>query len=151
MKEASSNDYKFIFVKRLRNFLVRNDKIKTAIVLNFNRRLNMFNVEKSLNHLHGCVNRKLLTKKKWRHDNNRVKFYGFVEQGVNQTHINLLIDTVKHKFETVMNLINEFWNKITKQTKQSAIYEDNIKSKSKWVRYATKDLNKSLDNFLAYY
>jgi len=68
--------------------LIKKKKIDTAIVLNFNRRVNEAKVEKSLNHLHACVNRKLLGKRKWKHNNNRVKFYAFREEGANQTHIN---------------------------------------------------------------
>jgi len=144
----SETAYKVNFVNRLRSYLIKKKKIDTAIVLNFNRRVNEAKVEKSLNHLHACVNRKLLGKRKWKHNNNRVKFYAFREEGANQTHINLLVDTMKHYFEVVYKLIEFYWRKITKQT-ESALYRKKVRGKEKWVRYASKDLIK-YENFYPY-
>jgi hypothetical protein len=77
-----------------------------------------------------------------------VKFYAFREEGANQTHINLLVDTMKHYFEVVYKLIEFYWRKITKQT-ESALYKEKVRGKEKWVRYASKDLIK-YDNFYPY-
>lgn len=141
--------YKVNYVNWLRKHLVKNKRIDTAIVLNFNRRVDEAKVEKSLNHLHGCVNRKLLGKRKWRHNDNRVRFYAFKEEGANQTHVNLLVDSMKHYFEVVYGLIEFYWRKMTRQT-SSALYRKKVRGKEKWVRYATKDLIR-FDNQYIYF
>ena len=153
MKEASSKEkeYHYHYIKNIRNLLNKNDNLKTAIVLNFNRKVNNFKVEKSLNHLHGCVNRKWRTKRGWLKDNNRVKIFGFVEQGINQTHINIVVDRVSHCFNKVFDLIKMYWSKITNQSIKSAIYHNEIESKKRWLRYISKDYSDRNQNLLVYY
>ena len=50
MKEASSKEkeYHYHYIKNIRNLLNKNDNLNTAIVLNFNRKVNNFKVEKIL-------------------------------------------------------------------------------------------------------
>jgi hypothetical protein len=97
------------------------------------------------------VNRKLLTKRGWLKNNNRVKIFGFVEQGINQTHINIVVDRVSHCFNKVLDLIKMYWSKITNQSIKSAIYHNEIESKKRWLRYISKDYSDRNQNLLVYY
>lgn len=144
-------NYIIKYRNKLREFL-NSQPIELAIVLNFNRKVNSLTVQSCLNHLHSCVNRKLLGSKTWTKDKTRVRFFSFVEQGFNQTHIHLVVDTNGHSVDTVHKLIELYWCKTTEQkNSKSAVYIGRIEKKPNWISYSSKQLMKNFNSHYVYY
>jgi hypothetical protein len=144
-------NYIIKYRNKLREFL-NSRPIELAVVLNFNRRVKSLTVESCLNHLHACVNRKLLGSKTWTQDETRVRFFSFVEQGSNQTHVHLVVDTNGHLVDQVRNLIELYWCKITEQkNSKSAVYIGRIEKKTNWISYSSKQLMKNFNSHYVYY
>jgi hypothetical protein len=144
-------NYIIKYRNKLREFL-NSRPIELAVVLNFNRRVKSLTVESCLNHLHACVNRKLLGSKTWTQDETRVRFFSFVEQGSNQTHVHLVVDTNGHLVDQVRNLIESYWCKITEQkNSKSAVYIGRIEKKTNWISYSSKQLMKNFNSHYVYY
>jgi hypothetical protein len=98
------------------------------------------------------VNRKLLGSKTWTQDETRVRFFSFVEQGSNQTHVHLVVDTNGHLVDQVRNLIELYWCKITEQkNSKSAVYIGRIEKKTNWISYSSKQLMKNFNSHYVYY
>jgi hypothetical protein len=149
--KISEVNYIIKYRNKLKEFLNRRP-IELAIVLNFNRRVSDLTVQGCLNHLHSCVNRKLLGSKTWTRDKTRVRFFSFVEQGSNQTHIHLVVDTNGHSNDQVKNLIKLYWCKITEQkNSKSSVFIGLIENKRSWINYSSKELMKNFNSHYVYY
>jgi len=147
----SNINYIIKYRNKLKEFLNK-QTIELAIVLNFNRKVDELTVQSCLNHLHGCVNRKLLGSKTWTTDKTRVRFFSFIEHGFNQTHIHLVVDTNGHLVEEVKRLIELYWCKTTDQkNSKSAVFIGRIEKKRNWISYSSKDLMKNFNSHYVYY
>jgi len=133
---------------RLIDTVLRPTISKDVIVLNTRNRMKNVTIESMLNHLHGCVNKKLIGRRHWVNSKDRVKFYCFVEHASGNTHINLMIDK-HHKFgRLVLIYLQEFWKKITK--KRGSLHISKTRSFESWLHYGAKKLNHQNESCFIY-